>query len=152
MTRYMLTESSLRSLIREAVKSALNEYGDSHPQERYGAAMAAYHKAMSQGRINQAMTFKEFAEKYFNEDYGFDNEREGHFRMADIGDEEYPLSPYHTPSHKESGYTDSLIVGPDGTNYKELYHDRANNMRAHQRNRVKKGLEIWRNYNNRERD
>ena len=152
MTRYMLTENSLRSLIREAVKSVLNEYGDSHPQERYGAAMAAYHKAMSQGRINQAMTFKDFAEKYFNEDYGFENDREGHFRMADIGDEECPLVPFHTPHHEEAGYRDALLVGPDNTNYKEVYHDRANNMRAHQRNKVKKGLEIWRNYNNRERD
>ena len=152
MAKYTLTESKLRSMIREAVKSALNEYGDSHPQGRYGAAMDAYHKAMSQGRINQGTVFKNFAEKYFNEDYGFENDREGHFRMADIGDEECPLVPFHTPHHEEAGYRDALLVGPDNTNYKEVYHDRANNMRAQQRNKVKRGLETWRNYNNRERN
>ena len=146
MAKYRLTESRLRNMIREAVQSVLTEYGDSHKNGRYGAAMDAYKKAMSQGRTRQANNFKAFAKQYFNDDYGFNNQ-DGQFGAAEYLDDALPIRPFYNDTNRVQGDGEHIAVNEPNVNDDAYVNamDKSWNLRANQRNRMQKGMNTWLN-------
>ena len=145
--RIRLTEGDLHNVINESVKTVLNEVGEKLAKQyglppEYGPyllARIAQKKSNSQGRRRQSDSFDEYAQNYFNRDYGVNN-KDVEMYMDDEG----------VPVINGVKYRPESDLGPEGS---DRYETRKNNrekiqrkipdMKAWPRNRVNKGVDIF---------
>lgn len=140
--RIRLTEEDLHRIVKESVNRILRESGEYIEKEmglpkgggKYALAKKAARLAQKQGRFNQSDNLEDYANKYFNETFGF-NDGTNEFYMNGMGVPEY--NGEKIPSHSSKL--------PNSSDIRANIDRRMNNLKAYPRMKGQRGMETYDN-------
>ena len=138
--RIRLTESDLHRIVKESVKRVLKESGEYLEKEmdlpkgggKYALAKKAAALAYKQGRGEQGSNLEDYADDYFNDTFGFNNDgndfRINGMRRAEFNGE---MIPSHNSPNQEA------------VNKREQLDKKMNNLKAFPRMKARIGMETY---------